>query len=169
MVRLTKFVLILCISIVLLILLVIGTMVMNSPYYSGFESELSYLSPDLSENRTIIRDNFYLSGKSEVKIVFEKKNSFISYDREQFNSFIKDLELQIWNNNEYFSFLDSGLSFFNDTSAAIEIPVGELKGNGRYNIYINSDFAVNPTYHIGIGIGKESGFKPIGNNRRNFY
>ncbi len=149
--------------------ILIGAVVINSPYYPGFESKLSYLSPDLSENRTVIRDSVYLAKVSDIKIVFERKDFSIGYDRFQFYDFVYNLEIQIWNESEYFELDYRELSFFNSYPDSLQIPIGKLKGKGKYFIYISSDYGVNASYNIGIGIGQESKFPLLGNNQRQFY
>lgn len=143
--------------------------IINSPYYSGFEKELNYLSPDLSENRSIIREYININKNSVVKIVFEKKYNQITYDREQFRFFIKDLEIQIWNDSEFYFFNNSNIETPDLSSDLFEIDAGTLHGGGRYNIYIKSDFGVNAAYNIGVGVGRESRFPRIGKNIRRFY
>lgn len=169
MLKASKFVLTFYIIIAVVCISIILAIIIYSPYYSGFEAELNYLSPDLSENRTVIRDSVNLTKESKIKIVFEKKYNSIKYDKELFSGFITNLELEIWNDDEYYYFQDRDLIFFDQSELVVEIPIGTVKGNGNYFIYINSDYAVNPAYHIGIGIGRETRFKPFGNNRRNFY
>ncbi|MGL1893566.1 MAG: hypothetical protein OCD02_18150 [Spirochaetaceae bacterium] len=162
----TKFI---SISAVVLISIIITAVIINSPYYPGFESGLHYLSPDLSEYRAAIRDSVFLSRESDVKIVFEKKNIYISYDREQFYSFINSVVIQVWNETEYFSFNRDDLDYKGDYVEDFQLNIGSLKGTGKYNIYIKSDNAINATYNIGVGIGNESKFIPIGKNVRDFY
>lgn len=169
MVKLTRIVLTSYILIALLIISIVVTIIVDSPYYSGFEAELSYLSPDLSENRTVIKDSFYIDNRSHVKLIFEKKDCFTEFDRSQFDAFINNLELQIWNDRDYFFFNNKNIAFFNSDLDTVQLPIGELLSSGKYHIYISSDFAVNPTFNIGVGVGRESKFKPIGNNRRSFY
>lgn len=169
MVKVSGLILTFYIVIAVIILSIITSIIIYSPFYSGFEAQLNYLSPDLSENRTVIRDSVTLKKPSKIKIVFENKESSIIYSKEDFLDFINNLELEIWNDNEYFSFHNKDLIFFEQTESTVELLVGEIKGDGKYSIYINSDFAVNPTYHIGIGIGREKIFPHIGHNRRNFY
>ena len=79
------------------------------------------------------------------------------------------MEIQIWNDNEYFTFYNNNITLPDLSSDLFELKIGELSGNGNYFIYINSDFAVNDAYHIGIGIGRERRFTPLGSNNRRFY
>lgn len=153
----------------LLILLTLFLIFVYSPYYSGFERELIYLSPDLSENRTVIRESFEVRGESEIKLVFELKDRSIRYDMVQFYTFLRDLKLQIWNDKEYFSIDIGDITHFQDQLAVVTIPIGRLSSRGKYHIYINSNYAVNPTYHIGVGIGVSSRFQPLGGNIRKFF
>ncbi|MBN2618937.1 MAG: hypothetical protein JXR64_11560 [Spirochaetales bacterium] len=169
MIKKTKFAFVIYISFAVLVLLVTAAIIIYSPYYSGFEGGLYYLSPDLSENRSVIRDSVTLNGKSVVKLVFEKKDSFGNYDIYQFRSFIKNIDLQIWNDDEYYTFDNRNIPFFNPFEKRIEILVGELNGSGSYNIYISSDYGVNSTFSIGVGIGREGKYEPLGRNIRNFY
>lgn len=152
-----------------LILLTLFLIYVYSPYYSGFERELIYLSPDLSENRTVIRESFSIRGEAEIKLVFELKDKSIRYDIVQFYTFLRDLKLQVWNDNQYFSIDVSNITLFKNQPAVITIPIGTLNSKGKYNIYINSNYAVNPTYHIGVGIGRSSRFQPPGKNIRKFF
>ncbi|QEN03703.1 hypothetical protein EW093_02965 [Thiospirochaeta perfilievii] len=162
---------ILTISIILAILglFLIAAILINSPYYQGFEAELSYLSPDLSENRTLLRESVTITKKSDIKIIFEKKYNQVTYDNELFRDFITNLEVQVWNESEYFSFQPDDVSITNIDEKLFQIKIGELSGSGNYYIYINSDYGVNGAYNIGIGIGRESYFHPIGKNSRRFY
>lgn len=160
---------ILLLIIAIIIILITVAIIINSPYYNGFEHELDYLSPDLSENRTVLRDNFEISRKSQIKIVFEEKDNFKFYDKEQFDSFINDLEVQIWNDNEYFSFNKYKLDYDFKSLDFFVIKIGDLISPGEYSIYINSDLGFNTSFHIGIGVGRESRFIPLGKNQRNFY
>lgn len=169
MVKRTKLIFTLSISTAVLIIIIIAAVVINSPYYPGFESGLHYLSPDLSENRTIIRDSVYLSRKSEVKIVFELKNSYITFERDQYFSFINNVEIQIWSDKEYFSFRSDDLPYLSEFPDKFQIDIGSINQSGNYNIYINSDHAVNATYNIGVGIGNESKFGFVRKNVRDFY
>lgn len=169
MLKRTQFITIVTISIAILVLFTTIAIVINSPYYNGFEKELNYLSPDLSENRTVLRDSVYISKKSVIKIVFEKKYNQIEYDEDLFKAFIQDVEIQIWNDNEYYTFDNRNIKPPDITSNLFEVEIGELSGSGKYFIYINSDFGVNPAHHIGIGIGRERHFFPPGPNSRHFY
>ncbi len=169
MIRRTRVIIIISISMAILVLFTIAAIVINSPYYRGFEAGLSYLSPDLSENRTVLRDSVYLTKKSVIKVVFEKKYNQAQYDREQFYSFIDDVEVQIWNDNEYYTFYRNNITLPDLSSDLFELKIGELSGSGNYFIYINSDFGVNAAYHIGVGIGRERRFTPLGRNNRRFY
>lgn len=169
MIKRTRVIISISITIAILVLFTIVAIVINSPYYQGFEAGLNYLSPDLSENRTVLRDSVYLSKKSVIKIVFEKKYNQVTYDREQFYSFIDNVEIQIWNDNEYYTFFSQNIALPDLGSDLFELSIGTLLGDGNYFIFINSDFGVNAAYHIGIGIGKERRFTPLGRNNRRFY
>ncbi len=161
----------LSVIIVLLALMVLGAIVINSPYYPGFERGLNYLSSDLSEYRVVIRDKIYLKRKSRIKLVFEKKAGYSNYDRDDIEEFLKDLEVQVWNESEFFIYKKSDISSYVDNlgSSLFEIDLGEVKSNGLYFIYIKSDQGINAYYHIGVGIGREKFLFHIGNNARRFY
>ncbi len=155
-------------SVVISIMIIIA-IIINSPYYPGFERGLFYLSPDLSENRSVIRDSVVIKNTSKIKIIFERKDYSISYDKYQFDNFIKSLEIQIWNDNEYFELDSSKLQFFDSYPDVYLITIGELKSRGKYFINIKSDHGINGAYNIGIGIGKDSRVEPLGKNKRLFY
>lgn len=163
--------LIVTITVILLFLMLAFTAIIikNSPYYTGFEYRLDYLSPDLSENRSIIRDRVAINRNSSIKLVFEKKDDYIAYDEDQFQLFLKDLEIRIWNNNEFYEYKYSYTSWPGSFMQHIILEVGSIEGTGDYTVYIKSDLGRNAAYHIGIGIGRGSGKRPISTNRRSFY
>lgn len=169
MIKRTQLIITISITVAILVLFIIVAIVIYSPYYQGFEAGLKYLSPDLSENRTVLRDRVYLPKKTVIKFVFEKKYNRIKYDSEQFYSFIENVEVQIWNENEYFTFNAINIELPDINSDLFEVKIGELSGSGNYSISISSDLAVNPAYHIGLGIGREMRFSPLGRNNRRFY
>ena len=152
-----------CIAITLFIIFI------NLPYYPGFESTLTYLSPDLSGNRTIVRDSFRLPKSSQIKLIFEIKDPSVTYDSSQFYNFLDDLIIQVWNDSEYYEFNKMIISFFGTNSGTVQIPIGSLISKGEYNIYIKSNRGINGSYHIGIGIGRGAMRPKIDRNIRLFY
>lgn len=153
-----------------LFILVILLVIFNLPYYRGFEGGLDYLSSDLSESRLIIREDVKIREPSLIKIVFETKDSSIIYDREQFNDFIDGLEIRIWRKGEFYDFADFNDNIdFSSVRRNMEIPIGEIDGAGIYTVYIKSNYGRNASYHIGIGIGRESKLPSISNNIRMFF
>lgn len=142
------------------------TILFNSPYYIGFESGLDYLSADLSEGSFIIRDEVTIKDESVIKIVFEEKDSFSNYDREQFDLFLNSLEIRIWRDGEYYSY-NSNTRYNLDNNN--QILIGKINGGGEYSLYIKSDYGRNISYHIGIGIGRENKKLLSSKNRRSFY
>ncbi len=95
----TRIILIISTIVIFISLLLTVLIIFNSPYYPGFESDLFYLSPDLSENREDIRARISVPKKSSIKIVFEIKDESIEYSVSQFRAFLDDLEIQIWNDH----------------------------------------------------------------------
>lgn len=164
--KVARIVLLISLFVITLMLFMISV---YSPYYSGFERELTYLSADLSENRAVIRDSLYIRRASEVKLVFELKDGSIDYDMLQFYTFLRGLELQIWNDREFYSIDIDNITFFANQPTVVTIPVGILDVSGTYNIYIRSSSGINPTYHIGVGIGNSRKFQPLGDNVRKFF
>lgn len=164
-----KFVFIISIVIFSIVAITLFVITINLPYYPGFESSLNYLSPDLSENRIVLRDTLKISKSSEIKLVFEAKDNSIVYNSSQFYNFIDDLVIQIWNDSEFYEFNKNRAPFFGINSGSIQIPVGNILSKGEFSIYIKSDNGVNGSYHIGVGIGQESIYPRIGLNVRRFY
>lgn len=141
---------------------------LNRAYYPGFEKGLDYFSPDLSESITILSDKIEIDKKSKVKLVFEVKDQIVFYDYYQFQDLINNLTVQIWNENEYLDFNPSRIDLLK-TGNLIFYDIGELLGSGTYNIYIHSSKGMNHSYHIGIGVGRESIKKPLSNNVKSFF
>lgn len=158
-------------SIIILILMTafFVIIVCNSPYYTGFESRLDYLSSDLSEYRSIIRDKVVINKESSVKLVFERKERYLTYDTEQLNNFLNNLEVRIWRNSEYFEYKYEFIPWSGTGMTHVIMDLGQLQGAGEYTVYIKSDLGRNSAYHIGVGIGKGSEKNPISKNRRSFY
>lgn len=144
------------------------TISLNRAYYPGFEKGLDYFSPDLSESITILRDRITIDKKSKVKLIFEVKDPIVFYEYYQFQEFINNLTIEIWNGNEFLDFNPSRIDLLK-TGKLIFYDIGELKGSGEYNIYIHSINGMNHSYHIGIGIGRESINKPLSNNEKSFF
>lgn len=149
-------------------LITIITIFLNRAYYLGFEKGLDYFSPDLSESETILKDRFYIDKNCQVKLVFEVKDSFVAYDKEQFSIFLDNLVIQIWNDTEYIEFDKKDVGPLKRGKLLI-YEFAQLEGNGLYNIYINSPYGLNDSYHIGIGIGVGSSRKPLSKNSRSYF
>lgn len=151
-------------------ILIILLVILNLPYYRGFEGGLDYLSSDLSESRLIIREDVNIREPSLIKIVFETKDSSILYDKEQFDDFINGLEIRIWRKGEFYDFADfDDVIDFSSVRGTQEILIGKIEGSGTYTIYIKSNYGRNASFHIGIGIGRESKLPTISNNIRMFF
>lgn len=169
MIKNIRFIVTTSIIILFLITALIVIIITNSPYYTGFESRLDYLSSDLSEYRSISRDKVILRGESSIKLVFERKEKLLTYDTEQLNNFLKNLEVRIWRNSEYFEYKYEFTPWPGSGRKHVILELGTLEGNGEYTVYIKSDLGRNSAYHIGIGIGRGSDRTPISSNRRSFY
>lgn len=164
-----RFVFVSFITILFIIATIFFVIMINLPYYPGFESSLTYLSPDLSENRTVIKDSLKISKSSVIKLVFEAKDSSVVYGSRQFNSFIDDLVIQVWNDSEFYEFNRKRVSFFGINSGSIQISIGNILSKGEFSIYIKSNNGMNGAYHIGVGVGRESIYPRVGLNVRRFY
>ena len=149
------------------LLLLLLLIIFNSPIYPGFESGLIYLSPDLAESRTLLRETFRVEKESVVKLVFEYKDRSLQYSRTQFNNFLDDLIVEIWNDDEYYKF-DNEQVHFDINNGSVQLMIGLIEA-GEFNIYIKSDLAVNQSFHIGVGIGYNNKISLPNRNYRSFY